>query len=135
MIQLQHDPIDIGELVSSVQSSKSGAILLFQGVTRDNFKGRKVVRLEYEAYDEMALLEMNKIKEEVHRRWPTVLISMTHRLGVVPVGECSVAIAVSSPHRQAAYEANRFAIDALKSQVPIWKKEIYTDGNVWKENQ
>ena len=135
MIHLQRDRIDIGQVVESVQSSKAGAILLFQGVTRDNFDGRQVVRLEYEAYPEMAVAEMNKIKTEVLRRWPTVTISIVHRLGVVPVGECSVVIAVSSPHRQEAYEANRFAIDTLKSQVPIWKKEIYTDGTIWKENK
>ena len=104
-------------------------------MTRDNFEGRRVLKLEYEAYPEMAVAEMKKIGNEIVQKWPDVRIAMIHTLGIVPVGEASVVIAVSSPHRDAAYAASRHGIDTLKARVPIWKKEIYQDGESWKANK
>ena len=108
--------------------------MLFVGVTRDNFEGRDVVRLEYEAYDALAIDQMQSIANEIAQRHPGARTAMVHRLGLVPVGEASIVIAVGTPHRAAAYEASRYAIDTLKERVPIWKKEIYGDGSAWKAN-
>ena len=110
-------------------------MLSFVGITRDHFEGKKVIRLEYEAYEAMALAQMRKIADIIQVRWPTARVAMIHRLGIVPVGEASVVISVSAPHRDEAYAASRFAIDSLKSEVPIWKKEIYEDGSEWKANE
>jgi molybdopterin synthase catalytic subunit len=93
-----------------------------------------VERLEYEAYGGMAEREMAQIGSRIADRWPGVRVAMVHRLGVVAVGEASVVIAVSAPHRGEAYAASRFAIDELKAHVPVWKKEVYADGSVWKAN-
>lgn len=111
-----------------------GAQLLFVGVTRAHFDGRPVVQLEYEAYAPLAEAELAAIVAECEATWPGARVVMVHRLGVVPLGEASVVIAVSSPHRDAAYAASRYAIEALKARVPIWKKEVYTDGSAWKAN-
>ncbi|TTC59076.1 Molybdopterin synthase catalytic subunit [Bagarius yarrelli] len=104
--------------------------------TRDHFEGKKVVQLEYEAYVPMAESELRKICADVRRRWPAVRhICIHHRLGVVPVREASVIIGISSPHRSDSLEAVKFGIDALKSSVPIWKKELYeSEESCWKEN-
>ena len=135
MNSLQRDTIDVGALEDATRTDECGALITFKGVTRNHFEGRKVQRLEYEAYEPMAMLEMTKISTKVKQKWPGVLISIAHRLGVVGIGECSVAIVVAAPHRESAYLASRFAIDQLKFQVPIWKKEIYTDGTSWKANK
>jgi molybdopterin synthase catalytic subunit len=103
----------------------------FAGTTRDHNDGRSVTRLEYEAYPEMALAEMRKIGDEARQRWPIADIAIVHRIGVVPIGEASVVIAVSSAHRAAAFAACHFAIDRLKEVVPIWKKEHFEGGEVW----
>lgn len=127
--------IDIKSVQLAVHSVKRGAVISFLGCTRDSHDGRGVVRLEYEAYEPMAILEMKQIRQEIIEKWPETEVAMVHRLGVVPQGEVSVAIAVASPHRDSAYLASRFAIDTLKQRVPIWKKEIYTDGSIWKDNK
>ncbi len=134
MIVLTDDVLDESSLRAAVSRSGAGAILVFHGVTRDNFAGRGVTRLEYEAYPDMAIAQMRAIASEACERWPGLRVAMSHRTGVVPVGEASVLIAVSSPHRCDAYEASRFCIDTLKARVPIWKKEIYDDGSAWKAN-
>ncbi len=113
----------------------AGAVLVFHGITRDHFAGRRVVQLSYEAYAGMALAQMQRIVDEASQRWPGSRVAIAHRLGVVPVSEASVLIAVSAAHRAACYEASRFAIDALKATVPIWKKEHYVDGASWKANE
>ena len=134
MIGLQTTPIDPMVLHAAVSRPESGAVLIFMGETRNNFKGRRVLRLEYEAYEEMAIQEMNRIASELQERWPDARCAMIHRLGVVPVGEVSVVVAVSAGHRKNAYLASRFGIDELKSRVPIWKKEIFETGEEWKAN-
>merc|ERR1712178_416981 len=115
----------------------AGAISLFVGTTRDNFEGKTVLRLEYEAYEEMAQKEMLKLCATTRERFPVHHVVMHHRLGVVPVGEASVIIAISSSHRREAIEAVHFAINALKATVLIWKKELYDEEGdaAWKENK
>jgi len=132
--RLTENAIDPLACLREVESTGSGASLLFVGTTRDHFEGRAVQELAYEAYPEMAVREMEAIISEIALRWPGSRCVIVHRLGVVPAGEASVAIAVSTPHRAEAYEASRFAIDTLKKTVPIWKKEIYADGSAWKAN-
>ena len=134
MIEIIGEKIDVSSLVQSVLTPETGGIDIFLGTTRNHSKGKKVVRLEYEAYSPMALKLMNEIVNEAKTRWGIHRISMVHRVGVVPITEASVAIAVSASHRKEAFEACRFAIDELKKKVPIWKKEIFEDGEVWAEN-
>jgi len=128
-VKLTHDPIDLTDMVQSVNSPKCGAISTFIGTTRDNFEGKKVVCLEYEAYESMAIEEMKRICVQVRDKWQLGHIAVTHRLGTVPIGEASVIVAISSEHRKASLEAVQATIDALKAVVPIWKKEVYEDGN------
>jgi molybdopterin synthase catalytic subunit len=134
MIQIVDKNIDVVGLLASVIVPEAGGIDLFLGTTRNHSKGKKVIKLEYEAYSLMALKLMGEIESEIRKRWNIHKISMIHRIGVVPVMEASVAIAVSAAHRKEAFEACRFAIDELKKRVPIWKKEIFEDGEVWVEN-
>jgi molybdopterin synthase catalytic subunit len=131
VVRLTRNPIDTHEL--GAVSSKDGALCLFAGIVRDHHGGRKVEHLEYEAYEEMALPLMEEIVAEARRRWPVTDVVAIHRLGRLGVGETSVAVAVTSPHRREAFEACRYVIDTLKAQVPIWKKEYYTDGSAWLE--
>ena len=123
--------VDVAALEASVADPAAGAICTFVGTTRENNVGRKVLRLEYEAYESMALSEIRKLAIEAGRRWEITRIAITHRIGVVEIGETSVAIAVSAPHRAEAFEACRFAIDTLKEIVPIWKKEHFEGGEIW----
>jgi molybdopterin synthase catalytic subunit len=134
MIQIVDKNIDVVELLASVSVPEAGGIDMFLGTTRNHSKGKKVIRLEYEAYSPMALRMMSEIESEIRKRWNIQKISVVHRIGVVPVMEASVAIAVSAAHRKEAFEACRYAIDELKKRVPIWKKEIFEDGEVWVEN-
>lgn len=134
MVLLTHETLAEAPLRAAVTHSGAGAVLVFHGITRDHFDGRGVTRLSYEAYAPMAQAQMAEIISEAQERWPGVRVAIAHRLGVVPVQEASVIIAVSAPHRGACYDASRFAIDTLKARVPIWKKEHYVDGAVWKGN-
>ncbi|MGB0640874.1 MAG: molybdenum cofactor biosynthesis protein MoaE [Myxococcota bacterium] len=134
MVVLTDEQLDVRAVVDFVRRDEAGAVLVFEGVTRNHHDGRTVVRLEYEAYNGMAEAEMTRIVDAVQSRWASSRIAMAHRVGLVDIGEASVVIAVSAPHRDVAYEASRFAIDTLKTSVPIWKKEIYEDGSVWKAN-
>ena len=127
-------PIDEREVVQQAASPGAGAISTFHGVVRDNSLGRKVLYLEYEAYPPMAIREMEKIESEVRERWKIEKMAIYHRIGRCEIGEASVIIAVSSPHRREAIEACHYAIDRLKQTVPIWKKEFWEGGEVWIEN-
>jgi molybdopterin synthase catalytic subunit len=129
LARLVREPIDTAAL--SVASSRDGAVCLFLGVVRDENRGRRVVGIDYEAYEEMALPLLQEIAEETLRQHPVTGVRLVHRLGRLDVGEASVAVAVSSPHRAEAFAACRQAIDALKARVPIWKKEHYDDGSAW----
>lgn len=127
-------PIDLNILVAKVASPRAGGIATFLGVVRDNSLGRKVLYLFYEAYPPMAVKEMERVEAAVRERWEVESIAITHRIGRLEIGEASVAIAVSSPHRKEAIEACHFAIDRLKQTVPVWKKEYWEGGEVWIEN-
>lgn len=129
MIRLTHEPIDYHALAESVRSPHCGAVALFLGTVRDLTGDVVTVFLDYEAYSPMAEMKMAEIEVEVRRRWPVGEVALVHRLGRLAVGDVSVAVAVSSPHRGDAFEACRFAIDTLKDLVPIWKKENAPDGS------
>lgn len=133
--KVTQDTIDMQELTDFVADPGAGAMATFVGTTRDTNDGRDVVRLEYECYPGMAEKEMSKIGQEILARWPIIKIAMIHRIGRVDIGEASVAIAVSSGHRHAAFEACHYAINTLKETVPIWKKELYTGGELWIGSQ
>ncbi|MGZ3778839.1 MAG: molybdenum cofactor biosynthesis protein MoaE [Mucilaginibacter sp.] len=123
--------LDIQSCIEWVMSPQSGGIDVFIGTVRDSTKGKRVIRLEFEAYEPMALKEMEKIAAQAIEKWPVQKLLIHHRTGVLAVGEVPVIIAVSCAHRDAAFEACRFLIDTLKQTVPIWKKEIFEDGEVW----
>ncbi|XP_033217682.1 molybdopterin synthase catalytic subunit isoform X2 [Belonocnema kinseyi] len=136
IVQLQHARLNINDIVDLVTSPKSGAISTFIGTTRDNFGSKSVLKLEYEAYEPMALKEMKNLCAKVRSQWEVDRIAIFHRLGEVPVSEVSVVIAISSAHRKESLEAVNNAIDMLKASVPIWKKEIYAkEEPQWKENK
>lgn len=134
VFEITREPIDIAALRERILEGDSGAVVIFDGVTRDNTKGRPTLYLEYEAYEEMALGTMRQIGVEIHERWPINRVGMIHRLGRVNISESSVVICVASAHRKIAFEACQFAIDRLKQIVPIWKKEFFEDGEVWVQN-
>jgi molybdopterin synthase catalytic subunit len=131
MFEVVEHPLDLARLVAAVGRPDAGAITTFLGTTRDQNAGRRVMRLEYAAYPEMAIREMQRIGEQAIERFGIKAVAIAHRVGVVEIGEASVAIAVSAPHREAAFAGCRFAIDRLKEIVPIWKKEYYVGGEVW----
>ena len=132
---LTERPIDVGQVVAKVTGPGMGGIVTFVGAVRDHARGRSIRHLEYEAYPGMAEREMEKIASEAAERWPGVRVSIAHRAGHLEVGEIAVAIAVAAPHRAEAFEACRFAIDTLKETVPIWKKEIASDGEYWVDDR
>jgi molybdopterin synthase catalytic subunit len=131
MLKIIHAPIDLDEILLSVKSPEAGAIDIFIGTTRNHSNGKDVLSLEYEAYEPMALKMLEGIIAEARRRWSVGRIAIVHRVGKVEIGEASVVIAVSAAHRREAFEACRFLIDALKRDVPIWKKEVFSDGEAW----
>jgi len=133
MYAIVDGPIDVAAVRRAVDDPAFGAVLVFEGVGREDFDGQRVLRLSYEAWPEMAVPVMERIAAEARDRWP-VRVAMVHRTGEVAIGEPSVVIAVGAPHRSECYEASRFVIDALKERVPVWKKEIYEDGSAWKAN-
>jgi molybdopterin synthase catalytic subunit len=124
-------PISLDGLLAEVGDPDAGAIATFLGTTRRTNRGRNVLKLEYEAYREMAESELRRIGEEAAKRWHICRVAIVHRVGEVPLGEASVAIAVSAPHRAEAIHACHFAIDRLKHVAPIWKKEYFEGGEVW----
>ena len=130
-IKISAEPLQIQQCIEWVMSSQCGGINVFIGTVRDQTKGKKVIRLEFEAYESMAVSEMNKIAEEVFKKWPVQKILIHHRVGVLQIGEVPVIIVVAAAHRDAAFNACRYTIDTLKQTVPIWKKEIFEDGEVW----
>ena len=143
MIALIDNPIDVPAILRAVQSPSAGAVVLFLGTTREITGSRHTLWLEYEAYAEMARQTMTELEGEARSRWPLVGCAIVHRLGLVDVGETSVAIAVSAAHREPAFEAGKWLIDRIKEVVPIWKQEHWADGtsqwvhpglNVPKEN-
>lgn len=133
MIRLQSEPIDVGSLVADARGDGDGAVALFLGTVRNVSAGKGVLFLEYEAYPGMAEREMERIAAEATETFGIHRVAIAHRVGRVEIGEPSVVIAVSAPHRAAAMDACRFVIDRLKTSVPIWKREHFDDGAVWVE--
>jgi molybdopterin converting factor subunit 1 len=130
-VSIGREPIEVEALERAVADPAAGATVTFAGTTRNGNAGRRVLHLEYEAYEPMALNEMRKLMREAGERFKIVRIAIQHRIGFVAIGEISVAIAVSAAHRAEAFEACRFAIDRLKEVVPVWKKEYFEGGEVW----
>jgi len=133
MFQLTQDVIDTSAVARSLRRDEDGAIVIFEGIVRDNARGKSVRFLEYEAYEPMALKKLEEVGAMVKSRFDIRDIAIVHRLGHMDVGECSTLIVVASAHRVEAFDACRFAIDMIKQIVPIWKKEFYADGEVWIE--
>ena len=131
LILLTETPIDLPAVLAHVQAPGAGAVDVFIGTVRDNTQRKAVVRLEYEAYAPMALKKMGELAEEARRRWPVEALALVHRVGLLDIGEAAVVIAVATPHRAEAFAACRWLIDTLKETVPIWKKEVFEDGEVW----
>ena len=128
MIALTHEPIDAAAVLAQVASNDAGAVVLFLGTTREFTRGRQTASLDYECYPEMAEKKLAELEAEARRRWPLVGCLVVHRLGHLALGEASIAIAVSSPHRAVAFEAGQWLIDTIKEVVPIWKCENWADG-------
>jgi len=123
--------IDVGEAYQYLQSGNCGAVNLFVGTVRNHANGKAVYKLVFEAYEAMALQEMNLIAEKAQQKWPLEKVIILHVTGEKSIGDAVVVTGVSSPHRQAGFEACQFLIDELKSTVPIWKKEYYEDSSIW----
>lgn len=133
MILVSQDPIDIASILREVESDETGAVVTFDGRVRNHSRGRRVARLHYEAYTEMAVKELAVIRESAFDKWPIKKVAIVHRLGRLEIGESSVFIAVASAHRADAFAACRYIIDTIKETVPIWKKEVFGDGEEWVE--
>ncbi|MFQ5988793.1 MAG: molybdenum cofactor biosynthesis protein MoaE [Candidatus Methylomirabilales bacterium] len=131
MFKITEDPLSVAQAVSAVSKSTCGAIATFSGVVREFSRGRQVSYLEYEAYPEMAVAKLRQIEEEIRGKWEIEQILIHHRIGRLEIGEASVVIAVSAPHRRQALEACAYAIERLKQIVPVWKKEVSPDGSFW----
>ncbi|MDQ2887382.1 MAG: molybdenum cofactor biosynthesis protein MoaE [Chloroflexota bacterium] len=133
LIQLTRGPLKRDELVAAVSHASVGGIVVFEGVVRDNARGKQVRYLEYDVYEEMAEQQIRAIVTEAQQRWGVERVAVAHRFGRLEIGEASVIIVVASPHRSEAFDACRYIIDTLKSTVPIWKKEVATNGEEWVE--
>jgi molybdopterin synthase catalytic subunit len=135
LVSLTNEPIDSASLAAQVKQGEDGAVVVFDGIVRNNTRGRRTLFLVYEAYEEMALRQMQALAEEAVAVHGVRQVAMVHRLGRLEVSETSVLIAVSSAHRAQAFEACRWLIDTLKKTVPIWKKEHFEDGAVWADGE
>lgn len=130
-IVVTNEVLDVQTCMDKVTDDAAGGTTIFVGTVRNKTKGKKVVQLEFEAYEPMAEKEMYKIAKQVSEKWEALHVCMHHRVGTLAIGDIPVIISVATPHRKAAFEACQYAIDTLKETVPIWKKEIFEDGEVW----
>ncbi|MCB2378478.1 molybdenum cofactor biosynthesis protein MoaE [Hymenobacter sp. BT635] len=131
-IHLTDQPIDVAAVLASVQDDGAGAVNTFIGTVRNQSTGRRVVRLDYEAYDAMAIRQMEHVAAQAQEKWPMLRqVAVTHRKGRLDIGDVAVVVAVSTPHRADSFAACQYIIDTIKQVVPIWKKEEYEDGSVW----
>jgi len=131
MIEVTHEPLDPEAVTRKVVKDTNGAVVTFLGTTRDNFEGKRVITLEYEAFEEMAVKKLEEIRQGLMAEFQIEDIAIAHRIGRVDIGQISLVVAVASPHRKEAFLACHEAVDRLKATVPIWKKEIYEDGSRW----
>ncbi len=133
VIQLTREPLNRDALIAAVSDPTNGGIVVFEGVVRNHARGKQVRYLEYETYVEMAEKQIHTIITDAVQRWSVEHVAVAHRFGRIEIGEASVIVAVATPHRAEAFEACRYIIDTLKTTVPIWKKEVATDGEEWVE--
>ena len=133
VIQITRDALDRDALVAAVSHPGVGGVVIFEGVVRDNARGKQIRYLEYDVYPEMAIQQIRAIIAEAEKRWGVERVAVAHRIGRIEIGEASVIIVVATPHRAEAFEACRYIIDTLKTTVPIWKKEVATNGEEWVE--
>ncbi len=132
--RLRDTPLDVDEVVQRVAGPDAGGIVTFVGAVRNASRGKEIRHLEYEAYPQMAEQELDRIADEAARRWPGTRVAVDHRTGHLEIGDLAVVVVAASPHRAEAFEACRFTIDTLKETVPIWKKEVATDGATWVDD-
>lgn len=130
-IEILNKPLNVQSCFQQVEDSSCGGIDIFIGTVRNQTHNKQVVQLEFEAYEPMAIAELEKIAQTCNQKWPIHNILVQHRIGVLKVGEIAVIIAVAAAHRAAAFDACRYIIDTLKQTVPIWKKEVFNDGAIW----
>ncbi|HET9410737.1 MAG TPA: molybdopterin converting factor subunit 1 [Candidatus Dormibacteraeota bacterium] len=135
LFEVTTEPLDARRVEQAVAHPGAGALCTFTGVVRDNARGRSVTHLEYEAFEAMAVAEMRRIADEIAERWPEARVAMAHRTGRLEIGEASVVVSTSAPHRAEAIAACKWGIDRLKESVPIWKKEHAADGTFWIEGE
>lgn len=135
LIAITPEPLDRAAVERFLEDPAAGARVIFEGIVRNHHDDRPVLHLEYEAYEEMALRQIEAIAGAITRRWPTYRVAIVHRVGHLEIGETAVIVGVSTAHRADAFEACRFGIDQVKADVPIWKREFYADGtSSWQEN-
>ncbi len=135
LIRITPDALDPQPFIAHVRRDEAGAVALFLGVVRNNSQGRRVLHLEYDAYPEMAEKKLREVAEEIMSRWPITDIAIAHRTGRLEIGETSLLVVVSSPHRQEAFAACHHAVNRIKEVVPIWKKEVWQGGEAWVEGE
>ncbi|HEK9100712.1 molybdenum cofactor biosynthesis protein MoaE [Bacillus pfraonensis] len=135
LFKIVHDTISVEEVTNQVSRREAGAITIFVGTVREITKGKRTLSLEYQAYESMAVKMLSQIGKEIKGKWPDTQVAITHRIGKLEITDIAVVIAVSSPHRKAAYQANEYAIERIKQIVPIWKKEFWEDGTMWIGDQ
>ncbi|WP_227939645.1 molybdenum cofactor biosynthesis protein MoaE [Alkalihalobacillus deserti] len=135
LFEIQDTPLSMEEIVAKVTRRECGAIATFIGTVRELTHGKRTLKLEYQAYKPMAIKMLEQIGQEVEAKWPGAMIAITHRVGMLDISDIAVIIAVSTPHRKAAYEANEYAMERIKEIVPIWKKEFWEDGSKWIGDQ
>jgi molybdopterin synthase catalytic subunit len=135
LFEIVHTPISIEEVTNKVARREVGAITTFIGTVREFTKGKRTLYLEYQAYEPMAVKMLAQIGTEIQQKWPDAKTAISHRVGRLDITDIAVVIAVSSPHRKTAYEANEYAIERIKQIVPIWKKEFWEDGTKWIGDQ
>jgi molybdopterin synthase catalytic subunit len=135
LFTITEEPLSVEELLKKVRNPLCGAVNLFVGTVRELTQGKRTVELEYEAYAPMAVKTMQQIADEIEERWPGTHVAMSHRVGRLEIEDAAVIIAVATPHRAASYEAGRYAIERLKEIVPVWKKEVWSDGTQWMGHQ
>ncbi|WP_234735664.1 molybdenum cofactor biosynthesis protein MoaE [Tellurirhabdus bombi] len=131
MVTIITDPIDMNSAYQHVAADEAGAVVFFFGTVRNNTQKRAVERLEYESYDAMAIRKMQEIVDQACQQWNVQRYAVIHRKGNLQIGDMAVLVGVSTPHRADAFDAARYIIDTLKKEVPIWKKEVFEDGEVW----
>ena len=133
MILVTRDHLHPEAVTATVENQSNGGVVTFLGTTRNKTRGRQVLQLEYEAYEGMANKMLTRIADEIRERWGIVHVSIAHRFGRLEVGDVSLVVAVAAPHRREAFAAAQYAVDRIKEEAPIWKKEFYTDGEIWVE--